>query len=225
MTRPFTIIDAEQRSPAWFQARAGRLTGSHAVGMLAIVQKGEAAGRRNLRAQLMLERITGKSQDSGGFQSDAMRQGIEREADAAALYEALTGRLLVATGFLSHNTHLAGCSLDGHVDDFTGIFEAKSPIAATHLEYLTTGIIPGEYQKQITHNLWISKAKWCDWLSFNPDFPEELRARLVRVYRDESVIAEYEAKALAFLAEVDAEVLRVRKMITDGAVLRQAVGA
>ena len=57
--RNFTIVEAEQRTPAWFAARAGRLTASRAKDMLAAIKTGEAAARRDLRIQLVVERLTG----------------------------------------------------------------------------------------------------------------------------------------------------------------------
>lgn len=205
------ILTTEQRTPEWHAARVGYLTGSCAADMLATIKTGEAAARRNLRARLVLERITGRSQEST-FQSPAMQQGIEREADACALYEALTGHLLSTTGFLAHDSLLAGCSPDGYVGDFEGIIEAKCPLAATHLDYLKTGTIPGNYDKQIQHSLWITGAQWCDWLSFNPDFPEALRTKLVRVERDEAAMKAYELLVRIFLAEVEKEVEAVQQL-------------
>lgn len=220
--RTFRIIDAEQRSPAWVAARLGRLTGSRASDMLATIKSGEAAGRRNLRTQLVLERLTGKSQENG-FCSPAMQQGMAREDDAAALYEALTGEVLSRSGFLAHASLMAGCSLDGHIGDFEGLVEVKSPIPATHLDYLKTGIVPGEYAKQILHAFWLTGAQWCDWLSYNPDFPDPLRVRLVRIERDEAAIDEYDKKVRAFLAEVDREVEAVRTITNPARVLREVL--
>lgn len=207
------IIDVPQRSPEWFTARLGKLTGSRASDMLATgaTPKKEAAGRRNLRVQLVLERITGRSQERG-YVSAAMQQGIDREVDAYATYEALTGRLLTSSGFIAHDTVQAGCSLDGHVGDFEGIIEIKSPIPATHLDYLKTGKIPGDYYAQIVHGLWLTGAQWCDWLSYNPDFPEPLQVKLVRVVRNEAEIDNYEVMARAFLAEVEKETAAVEQM-------------
>jgi hypothetical protein len=211
LVRAFSVIDAPQRSPEWHAARLGRLTSSRAADMLATIKNGEAAGRRNLRVQLALERLTGRCQESG-FVSPAMQIGIEREADAAGLYEALTGRVLTRTGFLAHHSHQVGASLDGHVGDFEGIVELKCPLAATHLEYLKTGVIPGEYKKQIIHALWVSGARWCDWLSYHPEFPTGLQAKLVRVDRVDQEIASYALAAALFLSEVDAEVEAVRRL-------------
>jgi hypothetical protein len=116
------IVDAAQRSPEWFAARAGKVTGSRAADVLAKVKSGEAAARRDYRLQLAVERITGTPMENG-FVSADMQRGIDLEATAAARYEAATGHLLRHTGFLAHDTLAAGCSLDGDVDDFTGIVE------------------------------------------------------------------------------------------------------
>lgn len=207
------IFEMEQRSEEWAAIRLGKLTGSRAAEMLSSRKDAtEAAGRRNLRVQLMLERLTGRSHENG-YESRAMKNGTDREVDAVAVYEAMTGNLLSSVGFVQHDSLMAGCSPDGYVNDWEGLIEVKSPIPATHLDYLKTGLVPGEYLKQIMHGLWLTGAKWCDWLSYQPDFPEPLQTKLVRVHRDEKAIAEYEVKVKAFLAEVDAELQSVQELM------------
>lgn len=208
--RMFTVLDVPQRSPAWVAARLGRLTGSRAADMLATA-KGrahtcESVGRRTLREQLVRERSTGRSH-APTFDSPAMRAGLAHEAAARAWYEALTGRFLTETGFLAHDTLQAGVSLDGHVGDFEGLVEIKCPLALTHAEYLT-GRMPSGHHKQIVHALWLTGARWCDWVSFHPAFPPDLRAIVVRVDRDEQVIASYALAVALFLREVDVEALQ-----------------
>lgn len=208
----FTEVIAEQRSVLWFQSRCGLLTGSRASDMLATIKSGEAAARRDYRVQLVTERLTGRPQDDG-FINAAMQHGIDMEPAAFAAYESLTGSVAMRTGFLRHTQFGAGCSLDGHVDNFAGIVEIKCPKSATHLGYWRgKGEAPANYLPQITHNLWITGAQWCDFLSFDDRFPEELQTFLVRVTRADVDIEAYEKKALAFLAEVDAEVLAIRTM-------------
>lgn len=202
----FTEHIIEQRSPEWLSLRAGRLCGSKAADMLATIKTGEAAARRNLRLQLILERVTGRPQERA-YQSQAMQDGVEREADAVALYDAASGLCARPTGFVALNDIMAGCSPDGVIGDFEGLLEVKCPIAATHWEFLKTGIVPDEYVKQITHNLWVTGAHWCDYLSYQPDFPEGKRTKLSRVKRELVDVAGYEKAALKFLAEVDFEVL------------------
>ena len=65
---------------------------------------------------------------------------------------------------------------------------------------------PSTYLPQITHNLWVTNAQWCDFLSFDDRFPPHMQTFLVRVERASVDIDAYAAKALAFLEEVDREV-------------------
>ena len=213
----FTIIEAEQRSLDWFAARVGRLTGSRAGDMLATIKSGEAAARRDLRAQLVVERLTGQSQEDG-YINAVMQRGIDLEPDAFAAYEAHSGHLVRRTGFLSHPTLMVGCSLDGDVDDFAGIVEVKCPKSATHLEYLKSGrVVPSRHVPQITHNLWITGAQWCDFVSYDDRFPPELQLWVVRVPRDEAAIKSYELAVSLFLSEVDREVATVRGLMPTAA--------
>lgn len=215
----FTILDAPQRSREWYAARLGRLTGSCAGKMLAKIEKGEAAGRRNLRLQLVLERLTGKSQESD-YGSPAMQVGIEREADAIAAYEALTGDLVRTTGFLAHDQHMAGCSLDGHLGEFAKLVSVKCRQPAAHLDFLKTWKIPADAMAQIRHELWITGAEAHDYFSWNPDFPEALQSRVKTITRKEADVPGYEQTALAFLAEVAGECDVVRTLADVSAQLR-----
>ncbi len=222
--RAFTVIDAPQRSPEWFAARVGRLTGSVAGDMLSKVRSGESAGRRNLRVRLVLERLTGKSQESS-FVSAAMQVGIEREELAFAAFEALTGDVAVRTGFLAHTKYMAGASLDGHVGDFSALFSIKCRQPSAHLDFLKSGKIPADALAQIHHELWITGAEEHAYFSWNPDFPPDLQSRVVPVARASMEIQAYEDAALTFLQEVDREVLAVRTLTDLPAIMKEAVNA
>jgi hypothetical protein len=200
----FTVIDAIQRSPEWYAARLGRLTASVASDMLATVKSGEAASRRKLRTKLVLERLTGRAQESG-YVSPAMQTGIDREAEAFGHYEAVTGRILHRSGFLSCDGLMAGCSLDAHEQGFKRIAEIKNPEDHTHLEYLETGKVPYDYACQVLHSMWVTGADVCDWFSYNPNFPESMQMALVEIKRADLDIDGYDKKARAVLAEVDAK--------------------
>jgi hypothetical protein len=199
-----TIVDHEQRSPEWFAARLGRLTGSRAADMLAKIKTGEAAARRDLRTQLVCERLTGCVQEDA-FVSKDMQRGTELEPAAFVAYEAETGAIVRRTGFIQAADLMIGCSLDGDVDNLTGIVELKCPRSANHLRYLKNGVLPSEHVAQVTHNLWVTGAEFADFVSFDPRFPQALQVFRVRVTRREVDLAGYEAAALAFLAEVDRE--------------------
>ena len=119
------------------------------------------------------------------------------------------------TGFLSHDTELAGCSLDGDIDEFTGILEIKCPKSATHIEYLRGGKLPSKYAPQVTHNLWVTGAEWCDFVSYDPRLPSGLDFFIVRVLASDLDLDGYEEKAIAFLAEVDALTNELEMMINN----------
>lgn len=211
------ILSEFQRTPEWYAARLGRVTSSRVDGMLATTKKGdEAAGRRNLRIQLVLERVTAESQEDGYVSKD-MQRGADIEDDAFAAYEALTGNLVQRVGFIAHDDLPAGCSPDGYIGQFVGLLELKCPKAATHLDYIRSKAIPTDYYRQITHQLWITGAQWCDFVSYHPRFPESLRLLIERVERNEAAMAAHELLVRMFLAEVEKEVSEIETMAAAGA--------
>lgn len=209
----FTIIDAEQRSPEWFKARAGRVTGSVAGDVCAAPLKsgGEPAVKRDLRTRLALERLTGQPLEDD-YQNADMRRGIELEPEAIAAYEALTGELVQRTGFLCHDELLIGCSLDGHFGDFTGLLELKCPRSANHLKYLRAGTLPAEHRWQIVHNLFVTGADYAEFVSYDPKFPEPLRLFRLRYDRVESEMVSYELLLRQFLKDVEAEYAEIARL-------------
>lgn len=203
MVRPFTVLACEQRSDEWKAARAGLATGSRAKDILASIQKGEAAARRDYRMQLVAERLTGRPQESDYINAE-MQRGIDCEPLARGAYEAITGAVVRESGFLRSTAHAAGASLDGHLGDFQTVVSLKCPKTSTHLGYLEAGIMPAAYVPQMLHELWLTGAERYDFLSWDDRLPEGLSTFLTTVHR--SAVADeiraYEGKLLAFLAEV-----------------------
>lgn len=206
------VHDFPQRSEQWYAVRLGRVTGSCANDMLATIKSGEAAARRNLRVRLVLERITGKSQENDYVSVD-MQNGIDREDDARAFYEAESSNLVQRVGFLQHPTLMTGCSPDGVIGDYVGLLSLKCPKPATHLDFLETGIIPTEYLRQCCHEMWLSGVQWTDFVSYQPQFPDELRAKVVRIEAKPIDFVAYEGLLTAFLSEVDQKEASVRKLM------------
>lgn len=200
--------DLAQRSAEWFQLRCGKLTGSRAADMLSTIKSGEAAARRDLRMQLVCERLTGQPQEDG-YTNAVMQRGIELEPQAFAAYEALTGHIATTIGFIDLDPIKAGCSPDGLIesndpnDEYGCVVSLKCPKSSTHLRYLQANAMPPEYVPQMLHELWVTSAYCYDFLSFDPRFPAKLQTFWIRVERDHQAVKDYEAKALAFLAEVD----------------------
>lgn len=210
------VIDCAQRSPEWFACRLGRLTGSRVADAFASLKsgKGEAAGRRNLRVQLVLERLTGKPQEQR-FVSASMERGVALEADAIAAYETDAAVFIEPVGFIAHDELLTGTSPDGLIGKDGGV-EVKCPEAAAHLDYLRGGF-PLAYHLQCVHALWLTGRAWWDFVSFHPEFPAPLRLKRTRVLASEVDLAAHELNVRTFLTEVEREVEDVRKLMTTGA--------
>lgn len=200
----FNIIDAPQRSMEWYAARAGRLTGSmaHTILMGGKKKGEESKTRRDYILQLVSERIAGSGQERMFWTAD-MQRGVDIEPIAFGMYEALTGNMVQKSGFLQHKTLQAGCSLDGHIGDFSGIIELKCPKMATQLIYLADpSILIYDYYAQVRHNLWITGAAYCDLVSFDNRLPGNKQMVRQRIERYDADLIDYETAALKFLAEV-----------------------
>jgi hypothetical protein len=226
--RPFTVIDAEQRSEAWFAARAGRVTASRAGDFLAKTKTGYSTSRKNYLTQLATEILCGTPQEDGGYVSAAMLRGVEMEPAAFAAYESLTGELVRRVGFLAHNELPIGASPDGVIGDYAGIVELKVPLPPTHLGYVKAGVLPADYRPQVMHLLLVSGAAYCDFLSYCPSFTGDyvhLQTFLVRVTRADVDLATYEKELRAFLREVDDEVNALRTIGNPVAQFKAAIAA
>ncbi len=213
----FTVLDVVQRSSEWRQARCGRLCASRAADMLAKLKgPGEAAARRDLRLQLVVEKLTGQPQDEG-FVSFDMKRGEYMEAEARLAYEAESGNLVRSIGFVQHAELAAGYSPDGVVGAFDLLLEIKCPRSATHLRYLREQRLPAEYVGQTQHALWITGAPGLDFFSYDPRFPAALRTFSIHVARDEQAMRAYELIVRMFLREVDEEFCAVSRLMEAAA--------
>ena len=213
-----TILHMEQRTPEWLAARCGRVTASRAKDVLAMSKKGggELAARRDYRMELALERIFGRPMESG-YQNDDMRRGVELEPLALNAYEAREAVFVRRTGFILHDELPIGVSLDGDLDNLTGLVEAKAPRPANHWAYLEAGVVPPDYLPQLVHGQLVTGAQWTDFVSFCPDFGP-LALFVVRYERDEAAIASYRLMLEQFLAEVEKEEAAIRVRLDAAAV-------
>lgn len=187
-----------QGTPEWLLARVGRATASRFGDVLAKIKSGEAATRRNYRAEIVCERLTGIPAEQ--YVSPEMRFGTENEPYARIAYEARTGHTVTQCGFLAHPDMMAGASPDGLVG-FDGGVEIKVPNTATHIDTLLKGMDPG-HLPQIQGGMWITGRKWWDFVSFDPRMPARLSFYVLRVERDEKYIAALEGEVVRFLSEV-----------------------
>jgi putative phage-type endonuclease len=204
-----------QGTGEWFNARTGKLTASRMRSAMKRLKNGEdSAERKNLKIEILCERMTGDIVDK--FVSAAMHWGIEKEPEAKAAYEAKTGRIITDVGFIDHpRIEFCGASPDGFVDD--GLIEIKCPNTATHVGWILDGGIPEEHKAQMTLQAAVTGRSWVDFVSYDPRMPEPQQLLVRRFYPTAGEIAEIEAEAEKFLAEVDSlfETITRREMIDE----------
>lgn len=201
------VIDAQQGSAAWLAARAGKVTASRIADVIARTKTGPSASRAGYMGELIAERLTG--QVAEGYTNADMQRGIEVEPQARAAYEARTGLIVDAVGFVLHpRIDLAGASPDGLAGD--GLFETKCPRTHTHIEYLLGRDPPSKYIPQMAWQCACTERPYCDFVSFDPRMPEELQLFIVRYVPSPEYLAELEAEVQKFLSELDTKIRRLK---------------
>jgi putative phage-type endonuclease len=206
----------EQRTDEWFQQRLGKVTASRISDVIAKTKTGVSTSRQNYLVQLVSERLTGKKGDS--FVNQAMLDGIERESAARELYMQSKGVSVTEVGFFDHPViKNSGASPDGAVNaeeegKYAGLIEIKCPIETTHTNTLMSKSVPSKYIPQIQWQMASvsPNVKWCDFISYNPNFPDTMKLFVARVERDNAYIAELEAEVIKFLDEVDQTILKLK---------------
>jgi hypothetical protein len=200
---------ATQRDADWYAARIGKATASRFKDAIAALKSGDPAqAQRDYVTELVVERLTGQRVQK--YVTAAMQWG-DHEPEARTAYERATGTSVEETGFVAHDTLLAGCSPDGLVD-WDGLIEIKCPYnSAVHIETLLRGM-PDEHIPQVQGQMWITGRQWCDFVSYDPRMPEPLQLHVQRIQRDPGFIADLEARITIFLQQVGTQVEALRRL-------------
>lgn len=190
----------EQGTNEWLMARVGHMTGSRMSDIIAKIKTGEAKVRYDYKVQLATERMTGQPVQT--YFNSIMQQGIDREPDARMLYE-LEKQKVKEVGFIKHPTiAMSGVSVDGLVGK-NGIIEIKCPLETTHTNTLIAKQAPKKYIPQMQWGMSVTQRDFCDFVSYNPSFPEDLMLYIVRVERDDDYIKMLEEEVIKFNDEVE----------------------
>jgi putative phage-type endonuclease len=189
-----------QGSDEWKALRLGKVTASRVSDVVARTKTGYGAGRANYMAQLIAERLTGTVAEA--YTNAAMIHGTECEPEARAAFEFYQGVTVNEVAFVPHpKIDQAGCSPDGLVGD-DGLVEIKCPNTATHLDTLLGQAVPSKYEVQMQFQMACTGRKWCDFVSYDPRMPENMRLFIKRLPRDDKRIAELESEIASFLLEM-----------------------
>jgi hypothetical protein len=180
-----------------------------------------SARRNNYLAEKVAERITGKNRDRKKVAS--LDHRLDLEPDARAAYEFYYEAELQQVGFIEHpRIPDAGASPDSLVGSKGGL-EIKCPDAHTHIEILTADSVDTDYLYQCYFGMACTDRLWWDFVSFNPDFPEELQLYRKRIDRNDALIATIESNVIEFLAEVDQKVAQVQALMQNKTPLAAAL--
>lgn len=159
------ILEFEQRTPEWYEARRGKPTASSFDKIITTDGK-QSKQRQKYLYGLAAEMASGLTEDT--FQTQAMLNGVEREYTARKFYELVRGCEVKEVGLCLDDNEKCGCSPDGLIGE-NGLIEIKCPIGSTHVSYFMNGNeVPIEYFTQIQGQLLITQREWCDFVSYYP---------------------------------------------------------
>jgi hypothetical protein len=180
------IKDIEQGSEAWLKLRMGVATASRFGEIISPAKQDLSKSHKPYALELATELMLSEPEPS--FKSAAMQRGNDLEVEARSYYQKKTLTLVEEVTFIKSDCGEYGCSPDGLIGD-DGMTEFKCPSATTHAEYLISAILPIKYKPQVQGQLMVSGRKWCDFVSYHPNFVEGKKLLIVRVDRDEEFIS------------------------------------
>tara|TARA_Y100001972_G_scaffold122467_1_gene168142 strand:- start:875 stop:1741 length:867 start_codon:yes stop_codon:yes gene_type:complete len=161
-------MNTQQGTPAWFNARKGKLTASRfgaAAGICPYTSRAKA-----LRLEL------GKEEAKWApVAVEACTWGTKNEKNAIKDYMVRTGNVVTSHGFFEHpDYNWLGGSPDGLVGE-EGMIEVKCPF----VNKVCHNKIPPVYYCQVNGLMEILDRKWCDFVSWTPT-----EMKIYRVYKD-----------------------------------------
>jgi hypothetical protein len=193
------IIECDQGSEAWFQARLGIPTASN---FSAILAKGEGKTRRSYMNKLAAEIITGDATES--FTSPALDRGKVMEDEARTFYSFVNNVEPQRVGFVKNGP--IGWSPDSLIGS-AGSLEIKTQRGDLLIETILKDEFPSEHKAQCQGGLWVGEREWIDLCVYWPRMP----AFIKRAYRDEDYIKNLSLEVDRFRSELTDLVERVRK--------------
>lgn len=213
-------IICDQGTPEWLQARAGVITASRFSDAISILTRasgdkkaGDPTGAADKYAgDVAIERISGKPYGEP-VNAWVLKRGHELEAMARPAYELRTGNIAEEAGIVKTDCGEFGYSTDGLVNpsydgdqiiSCEGLIEIKCPVDSVKIRaMLETGDV-SEYMHQMQGGMWITGAKWCDFIQYVPDLESVGNDLFVkRILRDEKFIEEMSAGLMKFRQRVD----------------------
>ena len=170
----------EQGTEEWLALRNLKLTASNATAI------GNAGKGLITHVNELVVRSFISEQDR--YVSAAMERGTELEPLARTKYEMKTGNQVEEIGFVERCEY-SGCSPDGFVNP-DGLLEIKCRNDLKHFLLLQGGANESATEWQMQMQMLVCEKKWCDFVSYNPNFKQSLFVK--RYFRDPVKIGKIE---------------------------------
>lgn len=181
------IRGIEQGSEEWLKLRLGVATASNFDKIITPTGK-ESTQFEKYALELATQLLV--SEPDLTYKNEIMQRGNTLEPLARQFYQEATLNFVDEITMFKSDCGNFGYSPDGLVGE-EGLIEIKCPLATTHLKYLIDDKLPSEYIPQVQGGLFISGRKWCDFVSFHPNFKEK-NLFVKRVERDDDFISKLE---------------------------------
>jgi len=159
------ICNCEQLSPEWWKIRAKRMTASQAQAISA-----QGAGLKTYIEKIMQEYYSNAEPDN--FSNYHTDRGLDLENSAAMVYCFEKNVIVKKVGFITMGDYV-GCSPDLLVGD-DGLVEIKAHADKAHFSLLLGNDFESKYRWQAQCQMLITGRKYCDLVSYNPNFNKYL---------------------------------------------------
>lgn len=205
------VLNVEQGSPEWVNARLGLPTSSQFHRIITPRTAKPSSAQLRYMADLLAERALNVSLDPAV--NALMERGGSLEREAAAWYELTQGLAVSKVGLCLTDDGRIGCSPDRLVGDDGGL-EIKCPSPGMHMMYLSGfDAVADDYRCQCQGAMWITGRRWWDTVSYHPDLPPAL----VRAERDEDFISALAEAVSGFSENLEREWLKLQEMLNVAA--------
>jgi len=162
------IIDCQQGSTQWLEARAGVVTASEVDALITPLGEARTGDRpKEYLAQKLAEKWQGPLPANTFWNAD---QGHWGETDTVKWYQFEHGVKVDRVGFITTDDGLFGCSPDGLIPVNYGL-EIKSPGPKAHVRNLLSGLVPSEYWAQVQMSLWVTGYPKWRFISYRRNYP------------------------------------------------------
>lgn len=194
------LLNCEQGSEAWSQARLGIPTASQ-FDRIVTASGTTSKQATGYLAELLAEHISGEAATIPP--TAHMQRGTELEPAARACYELETGHDVIQVGgvYLDDSKTIMA-SPDGLIVGMKRGLEIKSPRLATHIRYILEGGLPTQYTLQVQGGMWVTGYDEWDFVSYCPEYDAQ-PIYIQTIKRNNALIAQMDKHIRAFSARLE----------------------